>query len=170
MKKLILLMSLVSINYVFAIDNTGNNESVNLTYLPVKYDATRNVPAGSFGKITTISGVEISTKVTNYDPVPIIFNVNGTIVMPNQFGVNLKNCKLIGAAAFDSSIMRTKIRLEKLSCINQGKDLQVKVRGFVVDLDGKAGIKAIRLNNESNVYTIEPERQFTAVFSNGFTI
>ena len=89
------------------------------------------MPAGSFGKIILLSGVDAPTggEAAN-NPVPILMRLLDHGTLPNYFKSEIKDCHVTGAVRGDLSSERGKIRTERLSCVLVNGDVvDVKVKG-----------------------------------------
>ncbi|MEM0010976.1 MAG: TraB/VirB10 family protein, partial [Candidatus Bathyarchaeia archaeon] len=76
-------------------------------------------------------------------PVPCLFRIKAPAVLPNKVKANLKGCFVIGEGLGNLASERADIRLVSLSCIDKkGRAvIDQKIKGFVVDSDGKIGLR-----------------------------
>ncbi len=98
----------------------------------------------SFMEATLLSGLD-APAVTKGEghPVPCLFRVKAPAVLPNQVKANLKGCFIIGEGLGNLASERADIRLVSLSCIDKkGRAvIDQQIKGFVVDNDGKIGLR-----------------------------
>ena len=98
----------------------------------------------SFMEATLLSGLDApAIRKGKGNPVPCLFRIKAPAVLPNRVKANLKGCFVIGEALGNLATERADIRLVSLSCIDRkGKAvIDQKVKGFVVDNDGKIGLR-----------------------------
>lgn len=103
------------------------------------------VPSGAFANAIILEGADANAAVTaqQNDITPMQFKLTGKLHLPS----NKKNDKLVGcfvtAGTYgDISSERAIVRLERLSCIINGKHIDQKVKGHVA-FYGKNGIKGV---------------------------
>lgn len=127
----------------FAEDN--QNQIIDLSWenqnLPknIKY----YVPSGTYAKGYLLGGISVPTGVNiQSDPMPILIRMTDIGITPGQQKVSLKNCRVIGSCYGDLSSERAIIRLETISCANEGGDVyESKISGTIFGPDGLANIK-----------------------------
>lgn len=98
----------------------------------------------SFMGATLLSGVAApTTQAAKGNPLPLLFRVKDLAVLPNKVKANLKGCFVIGSGIGNLADERVHIRLNTLSCVAKNGDAVIDqpVKGFVVDGDGKVGLK-----------------------------
>ena len=98
----------------------------------------------SFMEATLLSGVAApTTNVAKGNPLPLLFRVKDLAVLPNKVKADLKGCFIIGSAVGNLADERVHIRLNTLSCVAKNGDAVIDqtIKGFVVDEDGKVGLK-----------------------------
>jgi len=98
----------------------------------------------SFMEATLISGVNAPTlEAAKSQPRPVFLRIKDLAVLPNSIKTNLKGCFVIAEGHGDLSDERVHLRLTNLSCLaRDGKSVvDSTVKGFVVDGDGKIGLK-----------------------------
>ncbi len=98
----------------------------------------------SFMEATLLSGVAApTTNAAKDNPLPVIFRVKDLAVLPNKVKANLRGCFIIGSGIGNLADERVHIRLTTLSCVEKNGDAVIDqaVKGFVVDEDGKVGLK-----------------------------
>lgn len=98
----------------------------------------------SFMEATLLSGLDAPTMGgAKGNPVPALLRVRAPAVLPNDVKANLKGCFVIAEGIGRLDTERVELRLVSLSCIaNNGQAvIDQKLKGFVVDSDGKIGLK-----------------------------
>ncbi|MBB3221706.1 TraB/VirB10 family protein [Pseudoduganella umbonata] len=111
------------------------------------------LPAGMFGQAAFLSGLDAPTGgQSQSNPHPVLLELTDLAVLPNRYRYNWKHCRLIGAGYGDLSSERAYIRTETLSCVAEdGKVLDVSVKGFIVGEDGKAGMRGRVVSKQGQV-------------------
>jgi len=98
----------------------------------------------SFMEATLLSGLDApAVSKGEGHPVPCLFRIKAPAVLPNKVKANLKGCFVIGEGLGNLATERADIRIVNLSCIDKkGRAvIDQKVKGFVVDNDGKIGLR-----------------------------
>ncbi|MFZ5571299.1 MAG: TraB/VirB10 family protein [Thermodesulfobacteriota bacterium] len=98
----------------------------------------------SFMEATLLSGVAApTTNAAKGNPLPLLFRVKDLAVLPNKVKANLKGCFVIGSGIGNLADERVHIRLNTLSCVarNGAAVIDQSIKGFIVDGDGKVGLK-----------------------------
>ncbi len=98
----------------------------------------------SFMEATLLSGLDAPTmEGAKGNPVPALLRVKDLAILPNDVKANLKGCFVIAEGYGRLDTERVELRLVSLSCIakNGQAVIDQKVKGFVVDADGKIGLK-----------------------------
>ena len=98
----------------------------------------------SFTEATLLSGLDApAISKAEGHPVPCLFRIKAPAVLPNKVKANLKGCFVIGEGLGNLASERADIRLVSLSCIDKkGRAvIDQKIKGFVVDSDGKIGLR-----------------------------
>lgn len=98
----------------------------------------------SFMVATLLSGLDApATAKGEGHPVPVLLRVNVPAVLPNKVRANLRGCFVIAEGLGNLASERADLRLVSLSCIDRkGRAvIDQKVKGFVVDTDGKIGLR-----------------------------
>lgn len=99
------------------------------------------IPAGSFIRATMLNGVDAPTG-GQADPHPIFFHLLDLANLPNRHRLDIRDCRVVGAATGDISSERTIVRLETLSCVlGNGETVDMPVKGHAIGEDGKVGIR-----------------------------
>jgi len=97
----------------------------------------------SFMEGTLLSGLDAPTSEGGKgQPAPVILRVKDLAVLPNRVKADLKGCFVIGEGHGNLADERAHIRLTTLSCVTRNGEsvIDQKVKGFLVDKDGKIGL------------------------------
>jgi len=97
----------------------------------------------SFMEATLLSGLAAPTSEgAQGQPAPVLIRIKDLAVLPNKVKANLKGCFLIAEGYGNLSDERAHLRLANLSCLSKKGQAVIdqKVKGFVVDSDGKIGL------------------------------
>ena len=108
----------------------------------------------SFMEATLLSGLDAPTvDSAKGQPVPVLLRVKDLAVLPNRVKANLKGCFVIAEGHGSLADERAHLRLVTLSCIAKNGDAVIdqKVKGFVVDDDGKIGLRGIVVSKMGSV-------------------
>lgn len=104
------------------------------------------LPAGPFAPVSLLHGLEAGTSSsTQSNPMPVLLNIQENAVMPGNASYKLRNCFVLGNGYGDLSSERVYVRLNRISCVDK-KDRMVlsqEVQGYLVDSDGKLGMRGI---------------------------
>jgi conjugal transfer pilus assembly protein TraB len=98
----------------------------------------------SFMAATLLSGLDAPTvEDAKGNPVPVLLRVKDLAVLPNSIKADLKGCFAIAEGYGNLSTERANLRLISLSCLSRKGEsvIDQKVKGFVVDQDGKIGVR-----------------------------
>ena len=118
-----------------------------------KKDARSYVPTGSFFRAALLGGLDAPTGgQAQTNPHPVLMRAQDNAFLPNRYRFKVKECFVLGASYGDISAERAYIRLESLSCVrNDGKAIDVPVKGYVVGEDGKAGMRGRLVSKQGQV-------------------
>ena len=108
----------------------------------------------SFMEATLLSGLDAPTvDSAKGQPVPVLLRVKDLAVLPNKVKSNLKGCFVIAEGHGSLADERAHLRLVTLSCIARNGDAVIdqKVKGFVVDDDGKIGLRGMVVSKMGSV-------------------
>jgi conjugal transfer pilus assembly protein TraB len=97
----------------------------------------------SFMEATLLSGVAAPTTLAaKSNPLPVLLRIKDLAVLPNKVKADLKGCFAIAEATGNLADERVHIRVLTISCVAKNGDAVIdqKVKGFVVDEDGKVGL------------------------------
>jgi conjugal transfer pilus assembly protein TraB len=98
----------------------------------------------SFMEATLLSGLDApAVGKGEAHPVPVLLRVKAPAVLPNKVKANLKGCFVIAEGVGNLASERADLRLVSLSCIDKKGQAVIdqKIKGFVVDNDGKIGLR-----------------------------
>ena len=98
----------------------------------------------SFMEADLISGFAAPTmEAAKSEPVRIFLRIRDLAVLPNEVKGDLKGCFAIAEAYGNLADERAHVRLLRLSCIARDGSsvIDEEIKGFVVDEDGKIGLK-----------------------------
>lgn len=98
----------------------------------------------SFMEATLLSGLDApTTSEAKGNPVPVLLRVKTPAVLPNSVKANLKGCFVIADGKGNLATERAELLLVSLSCLDRKGQAVVdqKIKGFVVDADGKIGLR-----------------------------
>ncbi len=102
------------------------------------------LPAGAFAPVSLLNGLDAGTSATTQsNPMPVLMNVTEQATLPGAARYRLKNCFVLGTGYGDMSSERVYIRFSRLSCVDKADKLVLsqEVSGYVVDSDGKLGMR-----------------------------
>ena len=102
--------------------------------------------APSFMEATLLSGLDAQTTTAGKnDPVPVLLRIKELAILPNKVRGNLKGCFVLAEGKGNLASERVEVRLVTLSCVSKkGQSvIDQPVKGYVVDEDGKAGLRGI---------------------------
>lgn len=101
------------------------------------------IPSGAFSNAIILEGADASAAVTaqTTNVAPMMFKLTGELHLPaNKKMSKLKGCFVTAGTYGDISSERAIVRLERLSCLINGKHIDQPVKGHVA-FYGKNGIK-----------------------------
>lgn len=101
------------------------------------------VPSGAFSNAIILEGADANASVTaqQNSVTPMQFKLNGKLHLPaNQKNTKLAGCFVTAGTYGDISSERAIVRLNRLSCVINGKHVDQEVKGHVA-FYGKNGIK-----------------------------
>ncbi len=121
----------------------------------------------SFMEATLLSGLDApAVSKGEGHPVPVLLRVKAPAVLPNKVKANLRGCFIIAEGLGNLASERADLRLVSLSCIDKkGRAvIDQKIKGFVVDTDGKIGLRGRVVSKMGGALA----RAFLAGFVSGF--
>ncbi len=116
-----------------AADDKGKKKESMKVYLPP-----------SFMEATLLSGLDAPTiEGGKANPVPVLLRIKDLAVLPNKVKADLKGCFVVAEGHGNLSDERAHLRLITMSCLSRKGQAVIdhKVKGFVVDGDGKVGLR-----------------------------
>lgn len=102
------------------------------------------LPAGSFAPVSLLNGLDAGTSTaTQSNPMPVLMNISDHATLPGAAKFRIKNCFVLGTGYGDLSAERVYIRYSRMSCVDKSDKLVLSqdVAGYVVDSDGKLGLR-----------------------------
>lgn len=120
----------------------GPEVKANVTYKENKFAGY--LPPGSFASVTLLHGLDAATsQASRANPQPVLMNIQRNAVLPNHSKYQLKSCFVLASGYGDMSAERAYFRLAQLSCVDKQNSLVLSapVQGYVVDSDGKLGLR-----------------------------
>jgi len=98
----------------------------------------------SFMEATMLSGLDApTTEGGKGQPVPVLLRIRDLAFLPNQVRANLKGCFVISEGHGSLADERAHLRITSISCLSKKGTAVIDqhVKGFVVDSDGKIGLR-----------------------------
>lgn len=120
----------------------------------VQYKKNTNagaLPAGTFASVALLNGLDAGTSAaTQSSPMPVLMNVTDNATLPGSAKYRLKSCFVLGTGYGDLSAERVYVRFSRLSCVDRADRLVLsqEVAGYVVDSDGKLGLRGKVVNRQ----------------------
>ncbi|KWK77744.1 TraB/VirB10 family protein [Burkholderia ubonensis] len=100
------------------------------------------LPAGSFFRVGMLNGVDAPTGgQAQSDPLSVNLHVLAAANLPNRKRLDLRDCRVVAAAWGDLSSERMMGRTQTLSCILEGKSIEIPIKGKLMGEDGKEGVR-----------------------------
>lgn len=112
------------------------------TRLPVS--SFNYIPATSYVSGYLLGGIAVSTSVNAAsEPLPVVIKLNDKGNLPDDFALDIKQCRILASCHGDISSERAEIRAEELVCEDRelGLFISTKVAGVVYGDDGVNGIR-----------------------------
>ncbi|ARG29699.1 TrbI/VirB10 family protein [Acinetobacter baumannii] len=133
-----------------SIDEQGNTTSTSVK--SQRPEKTTFIPDGSFVRVVMINGVDAPTGgQAQSDPIPVVFQTVGKFDMPNNYKMNIKGCRFVGAAWGELSSERVKATIQSGNCIINGQTVPIQIKGQVVGEDGKTGIRGRVVSKQGQI-------------------
>ena len=104
------------------------------------------LPAGAFAPVALLNGLDAGTSsTTQTSPMPVLLNITDHATLPGAAKYKLRSCFVLGTGYGDMSAERVYIRFSRLSCVDKSEKLVLtqEVAGYVVDSDGKLGMRGM---------------------------
>lgn len=93
---------------------------------------------------TLLSGLDAPTAgAAKGNPLPALIRIKTPAVLPNEVKAELTGCFVIADGVGNLSTERAELSLVNISCLDRGGKAVIdqKIKGFVVDEDGKIGLR-----------------------------
>lgn len=116
-------------------------------------DSRFYIPSGAFSNAIILEGADANASVTaqTTNVAPMLFKLTGELHLPaNKRSAKLKGCFVTAGTYGDISSERAIVRLERLSCVINGKHIDQAVQGHVA-FYGKNGIKGVPVMRNGKV-------------------
>lgn len=115
--------------------------------------AENYLPAAAFMRGVLLSGVDAPTGgQAQQNPHPLIVEILDLASLPNNVLADYKLCRFTANAVGDLSSERAYMRLDRLSCIaDDGRAIDVAVKGYIADSTGKAGVRGRLVTKQGQV-------------------
>ncbi len=97
----------------------------------------------SYMEASLLSGLDAPTvESAKGNPVPVLIRIKNLAQLPNRVKADLKGCFAIADGIGNLADERAHLRLLSITCLSRGGAAVIdqKVKGFVVDQDGKIGL------------------------------
>lgn len=98
----------------------------------------------SYMEASLLSGLDApTTQNAKGDPVPVLIRIKNLAQLPNRVKADLKGCFAIADGVGSLADERAHLRVVSITCLSKNGTAVIdqKVKGFVVDEDGKIGLK-----------------------------
>lgn len=111
------------------------------------------LPSGSIIQGVMLTGLDAPTgKGALKDPVPVLVRIQKEAILPNHFRADVKECFALVAGQGDLASERAYLRSESISCVRKDKGvIDLSMRAYVVDTDGKAGLRGRLVSKQGSV-------------------
>ena len=109
------------------------------------------LPMGGFFTAILLNGVEAGTgSNAEANPQPVLMRVTDNAILPNMYRYRIASCFVLGSAYGSLSSERAFIRTVEISCVghNGRAVITAPLKGFVVDSDGKIGLRGLLVNRQ----------------------
>ena len=141
--------------YSYADNTTAESNSLN------------KIPSGTYVKAELLTSIVTTGNESNL--IPVKLKITGQMYAPNQYTLNLGDCIVSGNARHDFSSERIMITPYEMSCTKNNNHQVLKVSGWIVGNDNKAGIQSNLDKSNSQSSRLIPENNnhnVTVVFNN----
>lgn len=110
-------------------------------------------PSGSMIQGVLLTGLDAPTgQGAMKEPTPALIRVKKESILPNRYQADFRECFILVGGHGDLATERAILRAENLSCIRQDKSvIDVKLQGWVVGNDGKAGVRGRLVSKQGAV-------------------
>ena len=116
-------------------------------------EAETYTPSGSMIQGVLLTGLDAPTgQGAMKEPTPVLIRVKKESILPNRYLADFRECMIIAAGHGDLATERAILRAENLSCIRTDRSvIDVKLQGWVVGNDGKAGVRGRLVSKQGAV-------------------
>ncbi|KDN94728.1 TraB/VirB10 family protein [Hydrogenovibrio marinus] len=121
----------------------------------VPHTIENTVPAGSFAQAILLGGVDAATGgQAQNDPDAVLLEVTSDAFLPNKQRFPLKGCRIIGSAYGDINSERAKIRVQKLTCVDENNVVhEINAKGVAFGEDGRNGGRGTVVTKQGQLIT-----------------
>jgi conjugal transfer pilus assembly protein TraB len=135
-----------------------------------KVEMKITLPSGSFMKAQLLNGADAPIGgAGKTNPVPVLVRIQTIATLPSAIRMNLKGCFAICDGYGDLATSRANLQVRNISCLDRsGKAvIDQPVEGYLVDEDGKAGLKGVTVWKGSEIVTRAAFAGFLQGIGNG---
>ncbi|MCU1709600.1 TraB/VirB10 family protein [Xanthomonas hortorum pv. pelargonii] len=110
-------------------------------------------PSGSMIQGVLLTGLDAPTgQGAMKEPTPVLIRVKKESILPNRYLADFRECMILAGGHGDLASERAMLRAENLSCIRTDRSvIDVKLQGWVVGNDGKAGVRGRLVSKQGAV-------------------
>lgn len=111
------------------------------------------LPSGSIISGVLLTGLDAPTgKGAMKDPVPVLIRVKKEAILASRYRADVRECFILASGSGDLPSERAYLRAESVSCITRDKQVvDMKMQAYVVDSDGKAGLRGRLVSKQGSV-------------------
>lgn len=111
------------------------------------------LPTGSIIQGVMLTGMDAPTgKGAMKDPVPVLVRIQKDAILPNRFRADVRECFALVSGQGDLASERAYLRSETISCVRRdGGVIDMQMNAYVVDSDGKAGLRGRLVSKQGSV-------------------
>ncbi|MDK9702562.1 MAG: hypothetical protein OEL20_05435 [Sulfuritalea sp.] len=144
----------------------GDGVKSGATAAAVSQQQLQFVPAGTIFQGVLMNGVDAPTAgQAQKNTVPVLMRIKKEAILPNRVTQDMRECFVVLSGYGVMSSERVKMRTEAISCVRaDGGVIESKLDGYVVDIDGKEGIKGTLVTKQGAIIA----RGLVAGFLSGF--
>lgn len=102
------------------------------------------LPMGSFAEIALLTGADFGAgERTQANPQPVLMRVQADAILPGRARYEMRDCFAIGSGYGELSAERAYVQAARMSCVDRktGQMLETTIQGYIVDSDGKLGLR-----------------------------
>ncbi len=111
------------------------------------------LPSGSIIQGVMLTGMDAPTgKGAMKDPVPVLVRIQKEAILPNRYRADVRECFALVSGQGDLASERAYLRSETISCVRKdGGVIDMQMNAYVVDSDGKAGLRGRLVSKQGSV-------------------